>query len=216
MRHRSREKQAENEEQDVFLHTVFVWIYGMTGICTHIRPDSYKLSSAARKICSRIISIMARAKVTQSLHGTRGGSINSSIQRTQKGSRNVSIFQRLRDASACVAAATAMVPFVAYTPCRKLIVCRLIICRLNECKGYSRTMKTVREKRMKLRLLAAKRIRQIREGMGLSQEGLADIAELHRTYVSSVERGERNITVDSLERFADALGVDVRTFFEME
>ena len=69
---------------------------------------------------------------------------------------------------------------------------------------------------MKLRLLAAKNIRQIREGKGLSQEGLAGIAELHRTYVSSVERGERNISVDSLERFADALGVDVRAFFEPE
>jgi len=77
-------------------------------------------------------------------------------------------------------------------------------------------MKTAREKRMKLRLLAAKRIRQIREGKGLSQEGLAGIAELHRTYVSSVERGERNISVDSLERLADALGVDVRAFFEPE
>jgi len=43
-----------------------------------------------------------------------------------------------------------------------------------------------------------------------------DIAELHRTYVSSVERGERDITVDSLERLADALGVDVRVFFEPE
>jgi len=77
-------------------------------------------------------------------------------------------------------------------------------------------MKTAREKRMKLRLLAAKRTRQIREGKGLSQEGLVDIVELHRTYVSSVERGERNITVNSLERLADALGVDVRVFFEPE
>ena len=77
-------------------------------------------------------------------------------------------------------------------------------------------MKTAREKRLKLRLLAAKRIRQIREGQGLSQEGLADTAELHRTYVSSVERGERNLTVDSLERLADALAVDVRAFFEPE
>ena len=77
-------------------------------------------------------------------------------------------------------------------------------------------MKTAREKRMRLRLLVAKRIRQIREEQWLSQEGVAGIAELHRTYVSSVERGERNITVDSLERLADALDVDVRAFFEPE
>lgn len=69
---------------------------------------------------------------------------------------------------------------------------------------------------MKLRLLVAKRISQIRGSKRLSQEGLADIADLHRTYVSSVEKGERNITVDSLERFADALDVDVRVFFESE
>jgi len=77
-------------------------------------------------------------------------------------------------------------------------------------------MKSARERRLKLRLLAAKRIRQIREGKGLSQEGLADLAGLHCTYVSSVERGERNVTVDSLERLAEALGVDVRDFFAPE
>ncbi len=69
---------------------------------------------------------------------------------------------------------------------------------------------------MKLRLLAARRIRQLREGKKLSQEALADIAELHRTYVSSVERGERNVTIDSLERLANALEVDVREFFRPE
>ena len=69
---------------------------------------------------------------------------------------------------------------------------------------------------MKFRLLAAKHIRKIREGKGLSQEKLADMAELHRTYISSVERGERNVTVDSLERLADALNVDIRTFFGPE
>ncbi len=74
-------------------------------------------------------------------------------------------------------------------------------------------MKTTQEKRTRLRLLAAKRIRQIREGKGLSQEALADIAGLHRTYISSIERGEKNFTVDSLERVAEALDVDIREFF---
>jgi transcriptional regulator with XRE-family HTH domain len=43
----------------------------------------------------------------------------------------------------------------------------------------------------------------------LSQEELADVCGLHRTYVGSVERGERNVTLSSLETIAKALGVSV-------
>jgi transcriptional regulator with XRE-family HTH domain len=56
----------------------------------------------------------------------------------------------------------------------------------------------------------AKRLREIRTSKKLSQEELADLCGLHRTYVSSVERMERNITVDNMERLAVALGVDIR------
>lgn len=51
-------------------------------------------------------------------------------------------------------------------------------------------------------------IRAARLQAGLSQEQLADQAGVHRTYVGSVERGERNISVGSLYAFVDALGVD--------
>lgn len=51
------------------------------------------------------------------------------------------------------------------------------------------------------------RLRTLRLQKGLSQEQLADIAELHRTYVSGVERGERNISLVNIDRLARALGV---------
>ncbi|WP_374510453.1 helix-turn-helix domain-containing protein [Niveibacterium sp.] len=63
---------------------------------------------------------------------------------------------------------------------------------------------------MTARLTFAHNLRKVRTSQGISQEKLADLCDLHRTYVSSVERGERNITVDNMERLAVALGVDIR------
>lgn len=54
------------------------------------------------------------------------------------------------------------------------------------------------------------RLREVREGQGISQEKLADLAALHRTYVSSVERGKNNISLVNIERLARALGVSLR------
>lgn len=58
-------------------------------------------------------------------------------------------------------------------------------------------------------------LRRLREGLGLSQEALADRASLHRTYVGSVERGERNISIDNIERLAHALGVSAASLLEV-
>lgn len=55
----------------------------------------------------------------------------------------------------------------------------------------------------------ARNLRQKRLELGLSQEALADLSELHRTYVGSIERAERNVSIDNVERLATALGVDV-------
>jgi transcriptional regulator with XRE-family HTH domain len=61
----------------------------------------------------------------------------------------------------------------------------------------------------KTRMIFARKLKEFRVQKGFSQEELADIAELHRTYVGSVERGERNISIDNMERLADALGVQL-------
>ena len=56
-------------------------------------------------------------------------------------------------------------------------------------------------------LLFAKNVRRIRLGQNMTQEKLAEYAELHPNYISSVERGERNISIRNIERIALALGV---------
>jgi transcriptional regulator with XRE-family HTH domain len=58
------------------------------------------------------------------------------------------------------------------------------------------------------------RLRQLREQQGLSQESLGDRAHLHRTYVGSVERGERNPSLDVFYALADALGVGIEQLFQ--
>jgi transcriptional regulator with XRE-family HTH domain len=55
-----------------------------------------------------------------------------------------------------------------------------------------------------------KKLRAVREGVGISQEKLAELAGLHRTYVSSVERGNRNISILNIERLAKALKVPMK------
>ncbi len=64
--------------------------------------------------------------------------------------------------------------------------------------------------------ILASNVRRLRADQGLSQEGLADRAKLHRTYVGAVERGERNVSLSTLEAFANALSVSVPSLLTEE
>lgn len=55
----------------------------------------------------------------------------------------------------------------------------------------------------------ASNLRTRRKAVGFSQEVLADLAGLHRTYVGGIERAERNVSIDNIEKLAAALDADV-------
>jgi transcriptional regulator with XRE-family HTH domain len=54
----------------------------------------------------------------------------------------------------------------------------------------------------------ADNVRRLRTAKDLSQEALADVCGYHRTYIGGIERGERNITIATLDALAGALGVE--------
>ena len=56
-----------------------------------------------------------------------------------------------------------------------------------------------------LRKVFAANVRRLRKDAGLSQEAFADFCGLHRTYIGSIERAERNVSIDNIERIAAAL-----------
>lgn len=60
-----------------------------------------------------------------------------------------------------------------------------------------------------------KSVRDWRHQLGFSQEQLAERADLHRTYVSDVERGARNVSLESIEKLARALKIPVSTLFNL-
>ena len=54
------------------------------------------------------------------------------------------------------------------------------------------------------------KVQSHRERIGISQERLAEMANVHRTYIGTVERGETNITLYNMYKLADALGINVK------
>jgi transcriptional regulator with XRE-family HTH domain len=58
------------------------------------------------------------------------------------------------------------------------------------------------------------KVKEIRSSKGISQEKLAELASLHRTYISSVELGQRNVSLVNIERLAKALQCEIHVLFE--
>jgi transcriptional regulator with XRE-family HTH domain len=58
-----------------------------------------------------------------------------------------------------------------------------------------------------LQRIVGSNLRLVRQRLGLSQEAMADLLGVHRTYLGSVERGERNLTLRTVEGLADAIGI---------
>ncbi len=59
-----------------------------------------------------------------------------------------------------------------------------------------------------------KNLKRLRLGKGISQESLALLANLDRTYIPSIEKGSRNVSITVVEKLAIALNVDVSEFFK--
>ncbi len=70
--------------------------------------------------------------------------------------------------------------------------------------------------KMPLRQLLARRLRRLRVARGWSQEVLAELSGLHRTYISDIEQGQRNIGLDNVERLARILDIPVSELLKEE
>lgn len=57
-------------------------------------------------------------------------------------------------------------------------------------------------------------VRKLRQKEGVSQEKFADRCEIHRTYIGSIERGEKTISVETAAKIAEAFGLSLTEFFQ--
>lgn len=56
-------------------------------------------------------------------------------------------------------------------------------------------------------------VRKLRTNQGISQEAFADICDLHRTYISDIELGKRNVSLENIDRIAKALNISITELF---
>ena len=74
-------------------------------------------------------------------------------------------------------------------------------------------MSTMKTKSNLLLLKFGKQVKKFRLSKSLSQEGLADLADLHWTYVSGIERGIRNISLKNIAKISKALEIKLKDLF---
>lgn len=67
-----------------------------------------------------------------------------------------------------------------------------------------------------LLVVFAENVKFYRRKLGISQEELADRAQIHRTNISAIERGERNVTIKNIEKLAHALGIEPKQLLSAE
>ncbi|MCC6550305.1 MAG: helix-turn-helix transcriptional regulator [Ignavibacteriaceae bacterium] len=65
------------------------------------------------------------------------------------------------------------------------------------------------QEKSEISLRFGQKVREVRTSRGLSQEQLAELAGVHRTYIGMIERAEKNITLVTMQKIANALGVKI-------
>jgi transcriptional regulator with XRE-family HTH domain len=71
----------------------------------------------------------------------------------------------------------------------------------------------VQDQELALQRALGERIRELRKKAGYSQEGFADAAGVHRTYMGTLERGEANVSLGNLHKISKALGITLAELF---
>lgn len=64
-----------------------------------------------------------------------------------------------------------------------------------------------------IQVLFGRAIRKFRSEKQISQESFADMCGLHRTYISDIERGQRNVSIENIEKMANALNMNISDIF---
>ncbi len=67
---------------------------------------------------------------------------------------------------------------------------------------------------MNIKQRVGNKVKEFRKLKGLSQEKLANLSEIDRTYLPTIEKGERNVSIEILERLAKALNINIKDFFD--